>query len=80
MLDDAQRQILLDWWQKKDIRIQCESCGHRKWSIGDIIAGFSIDGAGNTRMGGDMIPMVQVLCENCGHVRLYSAVKIGLVK
>ena len=47
-------------------------CGSGEWETGEIVSGTSIDDTRNA------VPMVQVVCVNCGHVMLFAALPIGL--
>jgi len=43
------------------------------WETGEITSGTSVDDPGN------VVPMVQVVCRNCGYVMLFAAMPIRLV-
>jgi len=76
-LTPEQQKKLQNWLSSKNVTPNCPSCGGRSWSIGDIISSPVLT-SGGTAIGGRTIPMVQVICNNCGFVRLYAAVPIGL--
>jgi hypothetical protein len=48
-------------------------CGSTQWETGEIISGTNVPGHG------DAVPMVQVICSNCGNVMFFAATPIGLV-
>jgi hypothetical protein len=77
-ISQEQLQKLDKWMQKKNVRIACECCGSTRWSAEDIISAPTFS-AGNINFGGPTVPMVQVVCTNCGNVRLFAAVPIGLI-
>ena len=48
-------------------------CGSGEWETGEIVSGKSVDDSGN------VLPMVQLVCGNCGYVMMFAAIPIGLV-
>jgi hypothetical protein len=44
-----------------------------QWDTGEIVSGTSVDGSGN------VLPMLQLVCQNCGYVMSFAAMLIGLV-
>ena len=79
-LDDEQRLKLAKWFSLKKVTPICPSCGHNNWQTGDIVTGMPTMKGGGIVVGGPSIPMVQVICTNCGYVRLYAAVPLGLTE
>jgi hypothetical protein len=47
-------------------------CGHGQWEAGEIISGNDVSGQGS------VLPMVQVICQNCSYVMMFAAMPIGL--
>lgn len=60
------------------VRNQCHACGSNNFSIGEMVAspGFSAHGVS---IGGQTIPMVQVVCNRCGYVMHFAAKVVGLI-
>jgi predicted nucleic-acid-binding Zn-ribbon protein len=76
-LTPAQVQKLENWLTSKKLNPTCPSCGGRKWAPVDIISANTVTAKG-TAIGGNTVPMVQMVCSNCGFVKLYAAVPMGL--
>jgi predicted nucleic-acid-binding Zn-ribbon protein len=51
----------------------CPMCGSGEWETGEIVSGTSVDGSGN------VLPMAQLVCQNCGYVVSFAAMPIGLI-
>jgi hypothetical protein len=47
-------------------------CGNGHWDAGEIISGSDVSGEGN------VLPMVQVICQNCSYVMMFAAMPIEL--
>lgn len=78
-IDQEQLGKLQAWVNSKGVNPACPACGHRQWTVGDIIAA-PVFAEGGFNIGGPTVPMVQVICNNCAYVRLFAAVPAGLVK
>jgi predicted nucleic-acid-binding Zn-ribbon protein len=76
-LTPAQIQKVENWLTSKKLNPTCPSCGGRKWTPLDIISANTVTAKGTT-IGGNSIPMVQIVCSNCGFVKLFAAVPMGL--
>ncbi len=77
-LDVVQKQKLDVWLREKGIRPLCGVCAATNWVPGDIVTAPVYSG-GDTVIGGPVIPMVQVVCGQCGYVMQFSAKLMGLV-
>ncbi len=71
-ITDEQREKVRDWMFLKQINPKCESCSHSNWEQADIITApdYSLERPGSQ--------ILQVFCDNCGFIRQYSGVIIGL--
>ncbi len=49
-------------------------CTNGQWETGEIVSGTSVDGSGN------VLPIAQLVCQNCGYVMSFAAMSIGLIK
>lgn len=76
-LDEAQKQKLRGWMRTRGIRPSCASCGAEEWGAGEIVSAPVLDREG-TPVEEMHVPMVQLVCTNCGYVMMYAAVPIGL--
>ena len=79
-LDQNQLNQLSAWTNSKGVNANCPACGRNNWSTGDIVTSPVFTKGGGISIGGPQIPMVQLICGNCAHVRLFAAVPIGLDK
>ncbi len=57
----------------------CPYCGTGGWEAGEIISCAVADDQGAAGSEGASVAMVQFVCDNCGHVALFDASRIGLV-
>ena len=78
-LTEQQRQQVQDWLNARKISPNCPTCGSKSLTVGDIISGNVLVAGGGLSIGGQNVPMVQVICKNCGHVRLFAARLIGII-
>ena len=76
-LNAEQTQKLMDWFGSKGISPLCPACDSKIWSVGDVITA-PVQTASGTRMGGPVLPMIQLACGNCASMRLFAAKPIGL--
>ena len=72
-LTGEQAYKLQQWLNLRGVNLNCSMCGSAKWETGEIISGTSVDDPGNA------MPMVQVVCGNCGYAMLFASMPIGLV-
>lgn len=76
-LTETQKHKLRDWLRSKEVNPTCASCGARDWGAGEIVSAPILDAEGAHREDSH-VPMVQLVCTNCGYLMLYAAVPIGL--
>lgn len=72
-LSYEQAHKLQQWLNCRGTSGNCPMCGSSQWETGEIISGTDMDDQRS------ILPMVQVVCENCGYVMLFAAKPIGLV-
>lgn len=72
-LSQEQAHKLQQWLDSRGVSRNCPMCSSNQWETGEIVSGTSV---GDT---GSAVPMVQVVCGNCGYVMLFAAMPIGLV-
>lgn len=79
-LNPSQQAKLQSWFEKHDVNPNCPSCGRNdKWAAGEVIASPQLDEQ-SYRVEGMLIPMVQLVCNNCASILLFAARPIGLAK
>lgn len=58
----------------------CPACSSRKgFYVSDFVAAPLVNLETGSLHGSQQIPMLPVLCKNCGHIRFFSAVVMELV-
>jgi ribosomal protein S27AE len=72
-LTHEQVNKLEQWWDSKGVNRQCPMCGSGQWETGEIMSGTGVEESGN------VLPMAQLVCGNCGYVMMFAAMPIGLV-
>ena len=76
----VQQQKVQSWLQDKNVSGTCSVCKTQtNWSIGEIVASPTLSGKGMS-LGGPTVPMVQVVCGNCGYVMHFGAVPMGILQ
>ncbi len=81
--DERQRQStdLIEWLDEKWTRDDknCPVCEHNSWSVQGAfeLRGFH---GGSLVAGGDLQPVVPVICTNCGYTMLFNGVLTGVVE
>jgi len=76
-LTDDQRRQFQQWLNEKGVKTNCPACGARRWATGDIVAPPVRVGR-KLKVGGDHVPLVQLICGHCGHVMHFAAKIAGL--
>jgi len=79
-MTNEQATKLRQWISQKTLLLQCEVCRSSNWVPGDVIMAPSHSGSGNAFDFGNGIPMAQVICSNCGNIKLFAAAMMDLVK
>lgn len=72
-MDDPKNKAL-HWLNKKwQGDKECPVCRHNQWTIGDAVELRPYQG-GSVVIGGAVVPLIPVVCTNCGNTLLISAV------
>jgi C4-type Zn-finger protein len=59
----------------------CPVCQANNWTIfEDFVSPFCVDIEYKRPIEGKLLPMVVLICSDCGYVRQISAVKVGLIR
>ena len=77
-LSKSDKDKVKQWTIEKKISGKCGECGCEKPSIVDWISVPSLSKKGEPYQTVP-IQMVTIACSDCGHIRLFSAVFIGLI-
>lgn len=59
--------------------IKCPVCGKQQWSISGLITEMREYENGSVKLGGPLVPFVNITCNTCGHAILFNAIHIGLL-
>lgn len=76
-LTQDQQQTIQSWINRHNPNFSCSCCGSHDFSLGEIIAPPTMQN-GNINMGGQTVPMIQVICNRCAYVSLFASVLIGI--
>ena len=58
----------------------CPMCGGGPWNVHDTVFQLMEFHGGNIAIGGPVIPVVPVVCGNCGHTVLVNAITSGVIQ
>ena len=72
-LTHEQVHKLEQWWSSAGVNRNCPMCSNGEWQAGEMVSGTDVSDEGN------VLPMVQVVCGNCGYVMMLAAMPMGLV-
>ena len=61
-------------WIEQHSRSGCEACRQSRWNIEPKVFNV-IDNSMSSA-----VPLIVLICKNCGNVRMYSALSVGIVK
>ena len=57
----------------------CEVCGHKDWGVEEYIVTPTIIENNTVLVGGKALPQIVLVCNHCGNIKYFSAVKMGLI-
>ena len=76
-LTNSEVDRLTAWLQNRGVNAACPACTQQQWGLGEIVS-MPVD----TRLGADMtaqhLPVVSLVCGNCGFMMMFSAKLVGL--
>ena len=78
-LSQQQKEKARNFFRLNGVVPDCSYCGHRGWEARKLISYEVLDDQGNALPHSRNAPMVQFVCNNCGHVALFDAERLGLV-
>lgn len=76
-LEPCQQDAVLKWLQEKELPRHCPCCGFEGEFVGCDLVELRIK-EGEASSSGTEIPVVPIICQKCGHVRMFSANLMGL--
>jgi hypothetical protein len=79
-LDVEQMEQVKRFFRSNMVVPDCPYCSGYGWKAGEIVAAPVVDERGNARPEDTSATMVQIVCDNCGHVTFFDARRLGLVR
>jgi hypothetical protein len=79
VLSQEQKEKARQFFRLNGVADDCPYCGQRGWDAREIISCEVLDERGNTLPDSRNAPMVQFVCNNCTHVALFDAMRLGLI-
>jgi hypothetical protein len=76
-LSEEQKEKANHYFRLNGVVPDCPYCSVHGWEGVEIISATAIDKQGNART--EAVPMVQFVCNNCGHITLFDARRMGLL-
>lgn len=75
------KKKLLEYLEQKWGRdSRCPMCGHKSWTVHDTTFEIREFNEGNMVLGGPVIPVVTIMCTNCGNTLFVNALQAGAVE
>ena len=72
-LSDEQMEKVRQYFNLNGVVADCPYCSVHGWERGELISATVVDEQGNA------LPMAQFTCDNCGHISLFDARRLGLL-
>ncbi len=70
-LTSEQQEKIRNWLIQKNANPKCPMCQKNQWAFGEIITANIVDDKGKTASNQVSPAMIQILCTNCGYLRLH---------
>lgn len=68
------------WFNEKAKKpLVCEICGHTNWGVEESMGTPIIIENNNFLVGGKTLPQIILICNHCGNIKYFSAIKMGLL-
>ena len=77
-LDEEKTQKVKNFLEDNVGHFSCSICNSSNWQIGNMVSPPIMSNEGNINMGGQSIPLVELICNNCYHVEFFAAKPIGI--
>ena len=74
-----EEETLATEWLRKRAKLSCAACGGANWRVAPYVAAIPAD-AEKFLGPKKQYPSIVVYCTECGHLRLHSAIMIGILK
>jgi len=73
-------QIAIAHLQEKWEGKPCPMCGVGNWNVNNSTFQLTEFNQGNMIIGGPVVPVIPVVCNNCGNTILVNAITAGVIK
>lgn len=78
-LTPQQLQTVRSWMQQKFPQGRlCDACHQNDWDASGVVGMLEVDSTGTFRLGGAAVPVIPLLCRNCGTIWFVSPILMGL--
>ena len=68
------------WFNEKAKKpLVCEICGHSNWGVEESMVTPTIIENNAILVGGKYLPQIVLICNHCGNIKYFSAIKMGLL-
>jgi len=58
----------------------CPVCGHNDWAILERVWEAREYRKGGLVVGGEILPLISIMCNVCGYTMMFNAIAVGLVE
>ncbi|XHH09150.1 MAG: hypothetical protein ACFCUE_00590 [Candidatus Bathyarchaeia archaeon] len=66
-----QQQKIRDWLGSRNANPKCPMCSKNQWAFGETITANIVNDKGKTEQDQYSPAMIQIICTNCGYLRLH---------
>lgn len=79
-LNKEQQKELLEKLDQVLLDRKCPICEKVNWEISSTIFELRSFARGGIQLGGPVQPVISIMCQQCGHIELFNALKLGILK
>ena len=76
-LSEVQMEKANQYFRLNGVVPDCPYCSMHGWEGREIVSSAVVDEQGSARP--EAVPMAQFVCNNCGHITLFDARRMGLL-
>ena len=77
-LDATQQQRFQAWLRTHQVQLTCPACGTaNQWAGSAVVTAPRMEADG-THLDDRVVPMIQVTCQHCAYILLFSGLPMGL--
>jgi uncharacterized Zn finger protein len=77
-LDAVEVEKITGWLERKGVQAACPACGAAGTQVPFDVVAAPVKKPSGLHIGDKMTPIVQVVCNKCGHVNFFLAEPMGL--